>query len=235
MSKYRPIHTRGVEARKLGCSKSRVGCRISSFFEQTDYQCCGSGMFIPDPRSQILIFTHPGSQISDPGSKNSNKRERWKKLDVKPFYVATKFNEIVNYSNFEVLRKKIWANFQRIIELITKKIVKKLFKIWSWDPGSKIRDLGSGKTHSGSRIQGSKRHRIPDPQHCWLQHQQKCYRTTRIGWRGEVTKRAVESRGSWTSKIGCRTKKQFVIHNKQDSLQDSRIGIGWQEDAEWAG
>ncbi len=34
--------------------------------------------------------------------------------------------------------------------------------------GSGIRDQGSGKTFSGSRIQGSKRHRIPDPdlQHC---------------------------------------------------------------------
>ncbi len=31
-----------------------------------------------------------------------------------------------------------------------------LSKIWVWDPGS-------GKTYSRSRIQGSKRHRIPDP------------------------------------------------------------------------
>jgi hypothetical protein len=28
------------------------------------------------PGSRILIFTHTGSRISDPGSKNSNKRER---------------------------------------------------------------------------------------------------------------------------------------------------------------
>ncbi len=49
-----------------------------------------------------------------------------------------------------MLKKKIWANFQRIIELYTKKIVKKLFKIWSWDPGSEIRN--PEKTHSGSRI-----------------------------------------------------------------------------------
>jgi hypothetical protein len=67
-----------------------------------------------------------------------------------------------------VLKKKIWANFQRIIELFTKKIVKKLLKIWTWDPGSGIRD--PEKTYSGSRIQGSKstRSRIPDPdpQHC---------------------------------------------------------------------
>jgi hypothetical protein len=57
-----------------------------------------------------------------------------------------------------VLKKKIWANFQRIIELFTKKIAKKLFKIWSWDPGSEIRkkpipDPGSrGQKGTGSRI-----------------------------------------------------------------------------------
>jgi hypothetical protein len=37
-----------------------------------------------------------------------------------------------------VLKKKIWANFQRIIDLFTKKIVKKLLKIWSWDSRSGI-------------------------------------------------------------------------------------------------
>jgi hypothetical protein len=65
-----------------------------------------------------------------------------------------------------VLKKKIWANFKRIIELFTQKIVNKLSKIWVWDPGSEIRD--PEKTYSGSRIQGSKRPRIPDPdpQHC---------------------------------------------------------------------
>jgi hypothetical protein len=90
---------------------------------------------------------YPGSRIPDP--KTATKERGEKKLDVKPFYVATKLNKIVNYFSCEVLKKKIWANFQRIIELFTKKNVKKLFKIWSWDPGS--------------RIQGSKRHRIPDP------------------------------------------------------------------------
>ncbi len=135
-------------------------------------QCCGSGMFIPDPRSRILIFTHPGSRIpdlgsriSDPGSRipdpKTATKESEKKLYVKPFYVATKFNKIVNYFSFEVLKKKNWAKFQRTIELFTKKIVKKLFKIWSWDPGSRIWD--PEKTHSGSRIQGSKRHQILDP------------------------------------------------------------------------
>ncbi len=36
------------------------------------YQCCGSGMFIPDPGSWFL-------PIPDPGSNNRNKREGWKK------------------------------------------------------------------------------------------------------------------------------------------------------------
>jgi hypothetical protein len=41
---------------------------------------------------------------------------------------------------FEMLKKKIWANFQRIIELFTQKFFTKLSKIWVWDPGSEIRD-----------------------------------------------------------------------------------------------
>jgi hypothetical protein len=67
-----------------------------------------------------------------------------------------------------VLKKKLWANFQRIIELFTKKIVKKLLKIWPWDPGSEIRD--PEKTYSGSRIPdpGVKKAPDPDPQHCIL-------------------------------------------------------------------
>jgi hypothetical protein len=39
-----------------------------------------------------------------------------------------------------MLKKKIWVNFQRIIELFTEKIVTKLSKIWVWDPGSQIPD-----------------------------------------------------------------------------------------------
>jgi hypothetical protein len=55
------------------------------------------------------------------------------------------------------------GQFLRIIELFTKKIVKKLLKIWPWDPGSEIRD--PEKTYPGSRIQGSKstQARILDP------------------------------------------------------------------------
>jgi hypothetical protein len=94
-------------------------------------------MFIPDPDF------YP-SRIPDP--KTATKERGEKKFDVKPFYVATKFNKIINYFSFEVLKKNIWANFQRIIERFTQKIVKKLFQIWSWDPGS-----------------GKNPFRIPDP------------------------------------------------------------------------
>ncbi len=70
-----------------------------------------------------------------------------------------------------MLKKKIWENFQRIIEFFNQKIVTVLSKIWVWDPGSgigffqikNVRNMGLGsgirdpeKTYSGSRIQGSK-------------------------------------------------------------------------------
>jgi hypothetical protein len=60
-----------------------------------------------------------------------------------------------NYFIFEMLMKNIWEDVRRIIELFTQKIVTNLSKIGM--------GLGSGirKTYSGSRIQGSKRHRIP--------------------------------------------------------------------------
>jgi hypothetical protein len=48
-----------------------------------------------------------------------------------------------------MLKKKIWASFQRIIE-VKKIIVTQLSKIWVWDPGSEIRD--PEKIYSGSRI-----------------------------------------------------------------------------------
>jgi hypothetical protein len=99
-----------------------------------------------------LIFNQPGSRIS---------KERGEKKIFHTFFVATNFNIIENNFIFKILKKKIWANFQRNMDLCTPKIVIKLSKIWVWDPGSEIRD--PEKTYSGSRIQGSKKHRIPDP------------------------------------------------------------------------
>ena len=64
------------------------------------------------PGSQILIFTHPGSRI----------QKQQQKTGVKIFFGQTifcshKFHKIANYFSFELLKKKIWAKFQRIIEL----------------------------------------------------------------------------------------------------------------------
>ena len=67
-----------------------------------------------------------------------------KKFVPIPFFGAINFTKL-NYFIFEMLKKKIWVNFQRIIELFTQKIVTKLSKIWIWDPGSEIRDPGVKK------------------------------------------------------------------------------------------
>ncbi len=93
------------------------------------------------PGSRILIFTHPGSRIQ----KQQQKRGV-KKICCHTFSCNHKFHKIENNFSFEVPNKKIWANFQRIIELFTQKIVTKLSKIWVWDPGS-----------------GKNLFRIPDP------------------------------------------------------------------------
>jgi hypothetical protein len=83
------------------------------------------------------------SRILDP--KTATKKTGDKKFVVITFYVATNFTKL-QIILVEVLKKKIWANFQRIIELFTQKIVTKLSKIWIWDPGS-----------------GKNLFRIPDP------------------------------------------------------------------------
>ncbi len=107
----------------------------------------------PGCLSRILIFTYPGSPISDPGSRIQNKREVWHKICCHTFFVATnskKFKLFYFWNAEEFLK-----NYRTFVT--------KLSKIWVWDPGSEIRD--PEKTYSGSRIrvQASKRHRIPDP------------------------------------------------------------------------
>ncbi len=131
---------------------------------------------------------YPGSwflPIPDPGSKNSNKREGWKKNCCHTFLCCHKFHKIENYFMFEVLKKKNLGQFSKNYRTFYPKNCLQVLKNMGLgsgirDPGSEIRDPGSGirdprsgirdpeKTYSGSRIQGSKRHRIPDPdpQHC---------------------------------------------------------------------
>jgi hypothetical protein len=89
-------------------------------------------MFIPDPDF------YP-SRIPDLGSRiNSNKN--LKKICCHTFLCRHKFHKIENYFSFEVLKKKMWANFQRIIELLPKKL-----SLTSQNYGfGKIRDPRSG-------------------------------------------------------------------------------------------
>jgi hypothetical protein len=60
-----------------------------------------------------------------------------------------------------MLKKKIGANFHRIVEVFTQKIFNMLSNIWVWDPGSEIRD--PEKTYSGSRIPDPGVKKAPDP------------------------------------------------------------------------
>jgi hypothetical protein len=70
----------------------------------------------PGCLSGILIFTHPGSRIPDPKTAT---KERGEKKFVITFYVATNFTKLLII--LVLLKKKIWANFQRVIELFTQK------------------------------------------------------------------------------------------------------------------
>jgi hypothetical protein len=92
------------------------------------------------------------SRIPDP------KQQQVKGVKKNLFFCNHKFHKIKNYFIFEMPKKKIWANFQRIIELFTPQIVTKLSKY-----GFGIRDPEKPIPDPGSQLQLSKRHRIPDP------------------------------------------------------------------------
>jgi hypothetical protein len=56
------------------------------------FQCCGSGMFIPDPDFYPSRIPDPGSRIPDPKTATKDRGE--KKLVSIPFYVATNFTKL---------------------------------------------------------------------------------------------------------------------------------------------
>jgi hypothetical protein len=74
-------------------------------------QCCGSEMFIPDlgPRIQ--------KQQQKRGVKNNF---------LSYHFSCYEFHKIDNYFIFEMLKKIFLANFQRILEVFTPKIVHEL-------------------------------------------------------------------------------------------------------------
>jgi hypothetical protein len=79
------------------------------------------------PGSRILIFSYPGSRISDPKTAT---KERVKKNFWHTFFCGHKFHKVEHYFIFDMLKKKIWHNFPRINEIFTQKIVTKPSKIW---------------------------------------------------------------------------------------------------------
>ncbi len=108
------------------------------------------------------------SQIPDP--KTATKTMGEKKFFVKPFFCSHKFHKTEYYFIFDMVKKKIWPNFPKIIKVFTQKLSPspQKYGFGIRDLGSEIRDPRSWirnpeKTYSGSRIQGSKRHRILDP------------------------------------------------------------------------
>jgi hypothetical protein len=100
---------------------------------------------IRDPDFYPTRIPNLGSRILDPKTST--------KISCHAFFCSHKFHKIEYYLIFEMLKKKIWANFQRIIELFYPKNSQKY--------GLGIRD--PRKTYSRSQIQGSTKHRIPDP------------------------------------------------------------------------
>jgi hypothetical protein len=77
---------------------------------------------------------YPGSwflPIPDLGSRIQNQQQKRgvKKICCHNFLCSHNFHKMAHYFSFDVLKKKIWVNLQRIIELFTQKIVIKLSKI----------------------------------------------------------------------------------------------------------
>ncbi len=76
-------------------SHSSVGIEPENieFFTVLHSQRCGSGMFIPDPRSRIPIPDFYSSQIPDP--KTVTKERMKKNLLSYLFFVATNFTKLI--------------------------------------------------------------------------------------------------------------------------------------------
>ncbi len=103
-------------------------------------QCCGSGMFIPDPDF------YP-SRIPDTGSKNSNKREGRKKFVIKLFLKSQISQNWIFFIFLKCWRKKFGPIFKEFLKFLPKIIFYYTLK-WVWDPGSgknlfRIQDPGS--------------------------------------------------------------------------------------------
>jgi hypothetical protein len=111
-----------------------------------------SGMFIPDPDFYPSRIPDFGSQIPDPKTAT---KERGEKNLLSYHFLQPQISQ--NCFIFEMLKKIIWLKNYRTFYPKKLSISSQKYEFGIRDPE---------KTYSGSRIQGSKRHRIPDPQHC---------------------------------------------------------------------
>ncbi len=108
--------------------------------------------------SMIYMAPGLGSRIPDP--KTAAKERGEKNL----LFCGHRFHIIVLFYFLNAEEKNL-SQFSKSLGLFTQKIVTKLSKIWTWDPGSGTRDPGSGIRKKpipdpGSQIQGSKKHQI---------------------------------------------------------------------------
>jgi hypothetical protein len=118
----------------IGIKKESMPSSARCFKKYTPVQCCGSGMFIPDPGSDFFPSQIPDPNCFRPGSR-------------------------IPIKEFKYFNPKEWFLSSR-----------------KYDPGcsSRIPDPDPDFLpipDPGSLIQGSKRHRIPDPQHCTCQYE----------------------------------------------------------------
>jgi hypothetical protein len=151
-----PPHQGNANMRRLNFDLMWIRIQLFSFHSNPD----------PDPASSVAdpgflsLIPDPDfypSRIPDP--KTATKERGEKKFDVIPFYVATNFTKLYIIL---VLKKKIWANFQRIIELLPKKLSlsSQKYGFGIPDPGvKKAPDPGSGS----ATLPASKNNAVPDP------------------------------------------------------------------------
>ncbi len=121
-------------------------------------------MFIPDPGSWFLPISDPGSRIPDPGSRIPDlgsrildpKKPTKERGEKKFLFCSHKFHKIDNYFSFEMLKKKIWVNFQKkeLFNFLPKKL-----SLSSQKFGFGIRNSRSGIRDSRS---GIRKKPIPD-------------------------------------------------------------------------
>ena len=112
--RHRRRHLWGITAWNFNTGYSLILRLHVHPFRSSLRQCCRSGMFIPDPDFCPSRIPNLGSQIPDPRSKNSNKREGWKKFCCPTFFCSQKKHKIENYINFElVVKKKTLGQFTK--------------------------------------------------------------------------------------------------------------------------